>query len=48
MPIHIYTVGIQTQDYSQGAVLSLILAGVSVFVYWTFQRGFGRRVLAQE
>ena len=48
MPIHIYTVGIQTQDHSQGAVLSLILAGVSVLVYWGFQRGFGRRVLAQE
>ena len=48
MPIHIYTVGIQTQDYSQGAVLSLILAAVSVLVYWTFQQGFGRRVLAQE
>jgi multiple sugar transport system permease protein len=48
MPIHIYTVGIQSQDYSQGAVLSLILAAVSVIVYWTFQRGFGRRALAQE
>jgi multiple sugar transport system permease protein len=48
MPIHIYTVGIQTQDYSQGAVLSLILAAVSVLVYWSFQRGFGRRVLAPE
>ena len=48
MPIHIYTVGIQTQDYSQGAVLSLILAAVSVLVYWAFQRGFGRRVLALE
>jgi multiple sugar transport system permease protein len=48
MPIHIYTVGIQTQDYSQGAVLSLILAAVSILVYWTFQRGFGRRALAQE
>ncbi len=48
MPIHIYTVGIQTQDYSQGAVLSLILAAVSVMVYWAFQQGFGRRVLAQE
>lgn len=48
MPIHIYTVGIQTQDYSQGAALSLILAAVSVLVYWTFQRGLGRRVLAQE
>jgi multiple sugar transport system permease protein len=48
MPIHIYTVGIQTQDYSQGAVLSLILAAVSIIVYWTFQRAFGRRALAQE
>jgi multiple sugar transport system permease protein len=45
MPIHIYTVGIQTQDYGQGAVLSLILAAVSVVVYWAFQRGFGRRAL---
>jgi multiple sugar transport system permease protein len=48
MPIHIYTVGIQTQDYSGGAVLSLILAAVSVVVYVGFQRGFGRRALAQE
>ncbi|MFB3818689.1 MAG: carbohydrate ABC transporter permease [Candidatus Methylomirabilales bacterium] len=48
MPIHIYTVGIQTQDYSQGAVLSLLLAIVSVAVYWAFQRGFGRRALAVE
>jgi len=48
MPIHIYTVGIQTQDYSGGAVLSLILAAVSVLVYWAFQLGFGRRALAQE
>lgn len=48
MPIHIYTVGIQTQDYSQGAVLSLILAGVSVVVYWLFQWSFGRRALLQE
>jgi len=48
MPIHIYTVGIQTQDYSQGAVLSLILAGVSVLVYWAFQRGFARKALAWD
>ncbi len=48
MPIHIYTVGIQSQDYSQGAVLSLILAAVSVIVYWTFQQGFGRQALARE
>ncbi|OGB92406.1 MAG: hypothetical protein A3G35_15045 [candidate division NC10 bacterium RIFCSPLOWO2_12_FULL_66_18] len=48
MPIHIYTVGIQTQDYSQGAVLSLILAAVSVLVYWAFQQGFGRPALARE
>ena len=48
MPIHIYTVGIQTQDYSQGAVLSLILAAVSVVVYWAFQQGFGRAALARD
>jgi multiple sugar transport system permease protein len=48
MPIHIYTVGIQTQDYSQGAVLSLFLAMVSIVVYWAFQWGFGRRALAVE
>ncbi len=48
VPIHIYTVGIQTQDYSGGAVLSLILAAVSIVVYLAFQRGFGRRALAQE
>ncbi len=42
MPIHIYTVGIQTQDYGQGAVLSLLLGLLSVGVYWAFQRGFGR------
>jgi len=48
LPIHIYTVGIQTQDYSQGAVLSLLLALVSIGVYWAFQRGFGRRALAVE
>ncbi|MBI4573683.1 MAG: sugar ABC transporter permease [candidate division NC10 bacterium] len=48
MPIHIYTVGIQSQDYSQGAVLSLLLAMVSVAVYWTFQRSFGRPVLARD
>jgi multiple sugar transport system permease protein len=48
MPIHIYTVGIQTQDYSGSAVLSLILAAVSIVVYIAFQRGFGRRTLAQE
>jgi multiple sugar transport system permease protein len=48
MPIHIYTVGIQTQDYSQGAVLSLLLAAVSVLVYWAFQRGFGRQAVARD
>jgi len=48
MPIHIYTVGIQTQDYSQGAVLSLFLAAVSIVVYWAFRQGFGPRALAPE
>lgn len=48
MPIHIYTVGIQTQDYGQGAVLSLILAGLSVGVYWAFQQGFGRPAFAGD
>jgi multiple sugar transport system permease protein len=48
MPIHIYTVGIQTQDYSQGAVLSLILAGVSIVVYLAFRLGFGRPGMALE
>lgn len=41
MPIHIYTLRIQTQDYSQGAVLSLILAAVSVTVYFAFRWGLG-------
>ncbi len=48
MPIHIYTVGIQTQDYGQGSVLSLILAALSIAVYWTFQRGFGRPTVARD
>jgi multiple sugar transport system permease protein len=48
MPIHIYTVGIQTQDYSQGAVLSLILAAVSIAVFLAFQHGFGRRALSAD
>jgi len=42
MPIHIYTVGIQTQDYSQGAVLSLLLAGLSLGVYWAWTLAFSR------
>ncbi len=42
LPIHIYTVGIQTQDYSQGAVLSLLLAALSVLVYGAWKIGFGR------
>lgn len=42
LPIHIYTVGIQTQDYGQGAVLSLLLAALSVLVYGVWKVGFGR------
>jgi multiple sugar transport system permease protein len=41
LPIHIYTVGIQTQDYSQGAVLSLMLAALSVLVYGMWRVAFG-------
>jgi multiple sugar transport system permease protein len=41
LPIHIYTVGIQTQDYGQGAVLSLLLAALSVLVYWVWKVWFG-------
>ncbi len=48
MPIHIYTVGIETQDYSQGAVLSLLLAVLSIGIYAAFRWGFGRPAMARS
>jgi len=47
LPIHIYTIGIQTQDYSQGSVLSLILAALSVLVYGAWKLAFGRAAEAR-
>lgn len=46
LPIHIYTVGVAEQNYSRGSVLSLMLALLSVAVYFVFRQGFAWRKAA--
>lgn len=46
LPIHIYTVGITEQNYSRGSVLSLMLALLSIVVYFVFRRIFAWRKAA--